>query len=352
MSMLLRKIGDDQVSAIGLGAMGIGGFAYGSPGTDEERLKVLDRAHELGCRFWDTANAYGDSEALIGRWFAANPAKRKDIFLATKFGFLLSPETGQHQILDGKPVLDGRPENVKESCDMALKKLKTEQIDLFYIHRIDTKVPIEITVRAMAELVKEGKVRYLGLSDPSALALRRACVVHPIAAVQVEYAPITLDIEDPKIGLLNACRELGVKIIPWSPLGRGILTGQYKSTDEFPLDDHRRYIPRFSVENFPKVLKVADTLKAVAQKHSATAGQVALAWILAQGEDFIPIPGTKNVKYLEQNVGAASIRLTNEEVGLIRKVALESGAADTMRMMAEHLEASYQDSPPLEGYVA
>ncbi|KZO91926.1 Aldo keto reductase [Calocera viscosa TUFC12733] len=353
MSMPTRALGDAQVSAIGFGAMGIGGYCYGADaGSDEERFRVLDRAYELGCRFWDTANIYGDSEELIGHWFARNPEKRKDIFLATKFGFRFSTILQVEMQDDGRPRFDAGPENVKESCTLALKKLQVEQIDLFYAHRVDPKVPIEITVRAMAELVKEGKVRNLGLSDPSASALRRAYAVHPIAAVQVEYAPITLDIEDPKIGLLDACRELGVKVIPWSPLGRGILTGQYRSPDEFPADDYRRYVPRFSVENFPKVLLVADTLKDIADKHGATAGQVALAWILAQGEDFIPIPGTKNIKYLEQNIGAAYVKLTQEEVAKVRKAAIDSGTADTMRMVAEHAESSFQDSPPLEGYKA
>ncbi|KZO91927.1 Aldo/keto reductase [Calocera viscosa TUFC12733] len=347
MSMPTRALGDAQASAIGFGAMGIGGHSYGHAGSDEERFRVLDRAYELG------ANMYGDSEELIGRWFARNPEKRKDIFLATKFGFRISPTMGQLEMQeDGRPWFDGSRENVRESCVLALKKLQVEQIDLFYAHRVDPKVPIELTVRAMAELVKEGKVRYLGLSDPSASALRRAYSVHPIAAVQVEYAPITLDIEDPKIGLLEACRELGVKIIPWSPLGRGILTGQYRSPDEFPANDYRRYIPRFSPENFPKVLVVADTLKGIADKHGATAGQVALAWILAQGEDFIPIPGTKNIKYLEENVGAAYVKLTQDEVARVRKVAIDSGAADTLRMLAVHAETSFQDSPPLEGYKA
>ncbi|EJT98052.1 aldo/keto reductase [Dacryopinax primogenitus] len=292
--MPTRTLGHARVSAIGFGAMGIGGYCYGSDvGSDEQRFKVLDRAYELGCRFWDTANIYGDSEELIGRWFAANPDKRKNIFLATKFGIRNSAIAEQTDSDDSNPRVDGSPENVRLSCELALKKLQVDSIDLFYIHRIDARIPIEITVQAMVDLVKAGKVRYLGLSDPSSLALRRAHAVHPITAVQVEYAPTTLDIEDPKIGLLQACRELGVKVIPWSPLGRGILTGQYKSADEFPPDDYRRILPRFRPENFPKVLKAADTLKEIADNHGATAGQVALAWILAQGDDFIPIPGTK-----------------------------------------------------------
>ncbi|KZO91917.1 Aldo/keto reductase [Calocera viscosa TUFC12733] len=341
-AMPTRKIGDAEVSAIGFGAMGIGGAMFGPTGmTMDERVAVLDRAYELGCTFWDTANIYGDSEVLIGEWIKRNPERRKNIFLATKFGF----------VLDGGSIsLDLTPKAAKEWCDKSLQTLGVDVIDLFYAHRVDPKVPIEITVGAMAELVKAGKIRYIGLSECSAKAIRRAHAVHPIAAVQLEYAPITLDIEDPKIGILDTCRELAIAVIPWSPLGKGVLTGQYKSPDEFPEGDLRKYTPRFSKENFPKVLAVADALKSIGEKHKATAGQVALAWILAQGSEFIPIPGTKSIKRLEENIGGAYIELSVEEVAEIRRRCLESGANDTLRMPEQYISDAYQDSLPLEEY--
>jgi len=215
---------------------------------------------------------------------------------------------------------------------------------------VDPNVPVEITVSAMAELVKEGKVRYLGISECSAQAIRRAHAIHPIAAVQVEYAPITLDIEAPSIGVLNTCKELGIAIACFTPLGKGILTGQYTSADEFPAGDYRKYMPRFSKENFPKVLVAVDALKAIGKKHGATAGQIALAWILAQGPEFFPIPGTKSIKYLEENVGAAYVKLSTEEVAEIRKLCEESGANTVLRMPAQHYTFAFQDSPPLEDY--
>ncbi|KZT55558.1 Aldo/keto reductase [Calocera cornea HHB12733] len=341
-TMPTRKIGDADVSAIGFGAMGIGGVMFGPTGmTMDERLAVLDRAYELGCTFWDTANIYGDSEALMGEWFKRNPTKRADIFLATKFGY----------VPDGESLgLDLSPKAVEECCEKALKVLGVDVIDLFYAHRVDPKVPIEITVRAMAQLVASGKVRYLGLSECSAQAIRRAHAVHPIAAVQLEYAPITLDIEDPKLGILDTCRELGIAVVPWSPLGKGVLTGQYKSPDEFPEGDVRKYTPRFSAENFPKVLAIADALKRIGEAHSATAGQIALAWILAQGPEFIPIPGTKSIKRLEENVGGAYVTLLPEEVAEIRRLCLESGANDTLRMPEQYVNDAYQDSLPLDEY--
>ncbi|KZO91919.1 Aldo/keto reductase [Calocera viscosa TUFC12733] len=343
MSMPTRKLGDDDVSAIGFGAMGIGGVGFGPTNmTFNQRLAVLDRAFELGCTFWDTANVYGESEPLIGEWFKSNPKKRDKIFLATKFGYIHVGETFG---------FDLSAQAAKECCKKSLELLNVDRIDLFYAHRIaDGKTPIEITVGAMAELVKEGKVRYLGLSECSAAAIRRAHAVHPITAVQVEYAPITLDIEDPKIGILATCRELGISVIPWSPLGKGILTGQYKSPDGFEPGDLRSVTPRFSKENFPKVLAVADKLKSIGHRHNATAGQISLAWILAQGPDFIPIPGTKSIKYLEENIGAAYITLSDKEVAEIREVCKESGAMDALRMAPEFMSAIYQDSPPLEGY--
>ncbi|KAJ7473292.1 NADP-dependent oxidoreductase domain-containing protein [Mycena latifolia] len=309
MAIPTRKIGQALVSEIGFGAMGISTF-YGAVESDEERFKVLDAAYEGGCRHWDTAHIYGDSEELLGKWFKRT-GKRSEIFLATKFGFSASG-----------PRSD--PEFIKEQITLSLSRLGVDYIDLYYQHRVDPKTPIEVTVGAMAELVKEGKVKYLGLSECSAKALRRACKIHPISALQIEYSPFVLDIEDPKIALLETARELGVTIVAYSPLGRGLLTGQYKSPDDFEKGDFRRTIPKYSAENFPKILDVVARLNEVGKKHNATSGQVTLAWILAQGPEFVVIPGTKKIKYLQENMGASALRLTPEEIAAVRKIAEES----------------------------
>jgi len=307
MSIPTRKLGGQApVSEIGFGAMGISSF-YGAVGSDEERFKVLDAAHAKGCTFWDSAHIYGDSEELIGKWFKRT-GKRNDIFLATKFGI-------------GATGVRGDPEFVKEQCATSLARLGVDSIDLYYQHRVDPNTPIEITVGAMAELVKEGKVKYLGLSECSAKALRRAHAVHPIAALQIEYSPFVLDIEDPKIALLETCRELGVTVVAYSPLGRGLLTGQYKSPDDFEANDFRRTVPKFSAANFPKILDVVSRIKKIGEKHNATAGQVTLAWILAQGPEFVVIPGTKKIKYLEENLGASAVKLSTEDISAVRQIA-------------------------------
>ncbi|KAJ7471902.1 NADP-dependent oxidoreductase domain-containing protein [Mycena latifolia] len=310
MAIPTRKIGEALVSEIGFGAMGISGF-YGAVESDEDRFKVLDAAYEGGCRHWDTAHLYCDSEELLGKWFKRT-GKRNEIFLATKFGVTASMDVRSD------------PEFVKEQVATSLSRLGVPYIDLYYQHRIDPKTPIEVTVGAMAELVKEGKVKYLGLSECSAKALRRAYAVHPIAAVQVEYSPFVLDIEDPKIALLETARELGVTIVAYSPLGRGLLTGQYKSPDDFDKDDFRRTIPKYSAENFPRILNVVSRLKEIGENHNATPGQVTLAWILAQGPEFAVIPGTKKIKYLQENMGAATVKLSPEEIAAVRQIAEES----------------------------
>ncbi|KAK7057612.1 Aldo-keto reductase [Favolaschia claudopus] len=277
MTLPTRKIGEAKVAEIGFGAMGISSF-YGAIESDEERFKVLDAAHAQGSTFWDSAHIYGDSEELIGKWFKRT-GKRNDIFLATKFGI-------------GMTGVRGDPDFVKEQCATSLARLGVDSIDLYYQHR-------SVTVGAMAELVKCGKVKYLGLSECSAKCLRRA---HAIA-------------------LLETCRELGVTVVAYSPLGRGLLTGQYKSPDDFEINDFRRTVPKFSAANFPKILDLANHLKKIGEKHNATAGQVTLAWILAQGPEFIPIPGTKKIKYLEENLGAAKVKLSKEEIDAVRKAA-------------------------------
>ncbi|TFY67877.1 hypothetical protein EVG20_g3780 [Dentipellis fragilis] len=309
-----RKIGDTEVTAIGYGAMGIAAF-YGPPMPDEDRFKVLDALYERGCTNWDTADLYLDSEELIGKWFKRT-GKRDEIFLATKFGFASPPP--RNKMPDGDPVW------AREAFQRSLDRLGVDHIDLWYLHRPDPTIPIEKSVAAMAEFVEAGKLKYIGLSEVSSATLRRAHAVHPIAAVQVEYSPFSLDIEDPKVGLLKTARELGVKIIAYSPLGRGLLTGQYKGPEEFPEDDFRRLVPKFSKENFPRVLKLVADLQKIGERHGATAGQVCLAWILAQGDDFIPIPGTKHIKYLDENLGAVNVKLSPAELEEVRKAAHEA----------------------------
>ncbi|KZP08099.1 Aldo/keto reductase [Athelia psychrophila] len=316
MSLPTRKIGQTEVSAIGYGAMGISRFYGEVTQTDEERFALLDAVYANGCKFIDTADAYGDSEELLGKWFKRT-GNREDIFLATKFGFTTDPNRR----------VDGRPAHVRAAAEGSLKRLGVDQIDLYYLHRADPQEPIENTVGAMAELVKEGKVKYLGLSECSAATLRRAHAVHPIAALQVEYSPFTLDIEDPAVALLQTARELGIAIVAYAPLGRGMLTGQFRGPEDFGPGDFRLTVARYSKENFPNILRLADGLKEIGEKHSATAGQVALAWLLAQGDDILPIPGTRSVKYLQENLGAAKVQLTPEDLSEVRKVALAADVA-------------------------
>lgn len=287
--------------------MGLSAFYVG--GIDSESLKVLTHAADLGCTFWDTSDIYGPhtNERLIGRWFKES-GRRQEIFLATKFA--ITPNG-----------IRGDAAYVKQACHDSLQRLGIDSIDLYYIHRIDPNVKIEETIGAMSELVKEGKIKYLGLSEASAETIRRAHKVHPISAYQIEYSPFTLDIEDPKINVLKTCRELGITVVAYSPLGRGMLTGQYRSRDDFHEDDWRLQVPRFSKENFHKNLELVDNVKTLADRKKVTAGQVTLAWLLAQGDDIVPIPGTKKVKYLQENVEAAFIKLSQEEIGEVRKMA-------------------------------
>ncbi|KAI0091134.1 NADP-dependent oxidoreductase domain-containing protein [Irpex rosettiformis] len=338
-SLSTRKIGNDSVTAIGFGAMSLSAF-YGTPKPDEERLKFLDHLYASGCRNWDTANTYGDSELLIGEWFERT-GKRGDIFLATKFGIALSEETG-------RPVgVNGKPEYCKAEIEKSLARLGVDYVDLYYLHRPDTTVPIEKTVGAMADLVKAGKVRYLGLSECSASTLRRAYAVHPISAIQVEYSIFTLDIENPRIDLLRTARELGVSIVAYSPLGRGMLTGRIKSPDSFEPNDFRKALPRFSAENFPKVTKAVDAVAVIARKHNATPGQVALAWLLAQGDDIIPIPGTTKVENLDENLGAMKLKLTDDDVLALRKLAEDIEGTLGERNVPISVKMLFADTPPL-----
>ena len=321
----MRKLGrlGLEVSELGLGCMGMT-WAYGSP-DDAESLATLDRALELGINFFDTAEAYGPftNEELLGR---ALKGRRDRAIIATKFGFRF--ETGK---LVGT---DSRPEHVKEVAEASLRRLGTDHIDLYYQHRLDRSVPIEDVVGAMAELVREGKVRYLGLSEVGEDTIRRAHRTHPISALQSEYSLWERNLE-PRI--LPLLRELGIGLVPFSPLGRGFLTGTAKRAEEYPEGDYRRGDPRFQGENFDRNMGAARTVQELAARKHATAGQIALAWLLHKGEDLVPIPGTKRRRYLEENVGAAAVKLSPAEMQQLDQ-ALQPEAVSGPRYNA-HLQA-------------
>lgn len=301
--MLQRRLGHNGplVSALGLGCMGMSEF-YGA--TDEaEALATLDLALERGVTLLDTADAYGPhhNEELLGR---ALRGRRERVFLATKFGLVRSDDPNTRGV-------NGRPDYVRQAVDGSLRRLGVEQLDLYYQHRVDPEVPIEETVGAMAELVRAGKVRYLGLSEASSETLRRAQQVHPIAALQSEFSLWSRDPQEH--GVLATCRELGVALVAYSPLGRGFLTGALKSPDDFAADDYRRLSPRFQGENFQRNLELVEQVGALAEAKGVTPGQVALAWVLAQGEDIVPIPGTRRRHYLLENLAALEVQLSASE---------------------------------------
>ncbi|MBT2372800.1 aldo/keto reductase [Pseudomonas fluorescens] len=310
--MHTRQLGKNgpHVCAIGLGCMGMTDFY--TTGTDTtEATATLHRALELGINFLDTADMYGPhtNETLIGKAIAG---KRDQVFLASKFGIVRDPA---NPALRG---VNGRPEYIRQSIDGTLQRLGIDTLDLYYQHRIDPDVAIEETVGAMAELVKQGKVRYLGLSEASVATLERAHKVHPISALQSEYSLWSRDQEDN--GCLAACQRLGIAFVPYSPLGRGFLTGALKSPDDFAADDYRRFSPRFQGENFTKNLLMVDQVQALAAEKGVSAGQLALAWVLAQGDYLIPIPGTKQRKYLEENVAALEVKLSSQELAALEAI--------------------------------
>jgi aryl-alcohol dehydrogenase-like predicted oxidoreductase len=317
--MQQRRLGTQGlvVSALGLGCMGMSEFYAGRD--DAESLATIHRALDLGITFLDTADAYGPhtNERLVGQ---AIKGRREQVVLATKFGNVRGSDGSWQGI-------NGNPDYVRAACDASLARLGVDRIDLYYQHRVDTTIPIEDTVGAMAELVRAGKVRFVGLSEAAPQTIRRAHATHPISALQTEYSLWT---RDPEEEILATCRELGIGFVAYSPLGRGFLSGRFKKPEDLPADDYRRNNPRFQGENFTRNLMLASSVQQIAKEKGCTPSQLALAWVLAQGEDIVPIPGTKRRRYLEENARAAELRLTPEDLRRLDR-AVPRGSASGLR---------------------
>jgi len=315
--MIQRQLGAHlHVSALGLGCMGMSEFYGPSQQNEAESIRVIHRFLDEGGNFLDTADMYGSgrNEELVGKAIAG---RRDDVVLATKFANVRGP--------NGEFLgVRGDREYVFQQCDASLQRLKIDVIDLYYQHRVDPKVPIEETIGAMAELVKAGKVRYLGMSEAAPATIRKAAAVHPIAALQTEYSLWSREVEEE---ILPTVRELGIGFVAYSPLGRGFLTGQFRTPDDLPADDYRRHSPRFQGENFQKNLQLVQEIEAIAKSKGCTPSQLALAWVLAQGDDIVPIPGTKRVSYLEDNLGAVDVKLSADELARIDSVMPAGSAA-------------------------
>ncbi|KAH8179378.1 aldo/keto reductase family protein [Sarocladium implicatum] len=338
---VLHRLGKDgpMIPAIGFGLMGLSSHAYGPTPDDEERFRILDRAYELGARFWDSADLYGDNEELLGKWFKQT-GKRDDIFLATKFGFVKGSKA--HEV-------DSSAAYCKKACAESLRVLGVNHIDLYWMHSANPETPIEQTMRAMLELQNEGKIKYIGLSGVSSSTLRRACKVAKVSAIQADYTVFSREIEGPDGGdLLVTCRELGVSVIAATPLGRGILTNKFGAGEaQFSGTDTRpQYMPRFQGDNLEANVQLVQKFRYFADKKGCTVAQLALAWLLKQGEDIIPIPGTKKIKYLEENWGALQVKLSDEEEAEIRNSSdlnAFAGAAAPPKFLAYFYRDTVED---------
>ncbi|KFY90787.1 hypothetical protein V500_04952 [Pseudogymnoascus sp. VKM F-4518 (FW-2643)] len=324
--VVLRQLGKlgPLVPRLGVGLMNLSGV-YSVPGPDAERLEFLDAAYEMGERFWDTADEYADSEDLIGKWIAANPAKRKDIFLATKFGIRSAPADA----IDTRMIIDSSPDYCRKALEKSLKRLGLPYVDLYYIHRLDKTTPVEKTIEALVELKEAEKIKHIGMSECSADSLRRVHAVHPITAVEVEYSAFCLAIEDPNIRLLEAARELGVAVVAYSPMGNGLLTGGLRKVEDFTKGNN---------------VAIVDKISEIAKKKGITTAQLALAWVLTQGDDIFAVPGTTKIHRLAENLGSMSISLSSEEEKLVRELSKGVMGGRVQELMGH----TFADTPQLE----